>query len=296
MCNIKNESFFTVHGWMRNDLNLKGHELSVFALIYGYVRSTGRAFSGSIAYTAEFVGASKSTVARAMISLCKKGYITKGKSMCNNVKGYGISPKLIANDVKMNTNDVKMTTNDVKMNTNDVNLNTNDVKMTTNDVNLTTSDEDESSVKMTTNDVKMNTNNVKMTTNDVNLTHNNINNNIDNSINNNIEKDKTEAFNEENGLVFVYYKKYFGKLDRVDNIRLRELMRLYDEKLIAECILIAAHSGIKNLSYVNGILRNLGKKGITTIEQYERSKMNDNFTRTDEKNSERPVCQYGTTV
>ena len=263
MCNIKNESFFTVHGWMRNDLNLKGHELSVFALIYGYVRSTGRAFSGSIAYTAEFVGASKSTVARAMISLCKKGYITKGKSMCNNVKGYGISPKLIANDVKMNTNDVKMNTNDVKMNTNDV---------------------------------KMNTNNVKMTTNDVNLTHNNINNNIDNKINNNIEKDKTEAFNEENGLVFVYYKKYFGKLDRVDNIRLRELMRLYDEKLIAECILIAAHSGIKNLSYVNGILRNLGKKGITTIEQYERSKMNDNFTRTDEKNSERPVCQYGTTV
>ena len=116
------------------------------------------------------------------------------------------------------------------------------------------------------------------------------------------EKEIKEKQIKENktsdGLVLVvdFYKKYFGDIKQEETDRLAELLEKYEDKLIMECILIAAQKGIKKLSYIIGILKNLDKSGITTLEQYERSKRNDTFTGANEKHNEQHTEEYGTTV
>ena len=98
------------------------------------------------------------------------------------------------------------------------------------------------------------------------------------------------------GLVVDFYKKYFGDIKQEETDRLAELLEKYEDKLIMECILIAAQKGVKKLSYIIGILKNLDKSGISTLEQYERSKRNDTFTGANEKHNEQHTEEYGTTV
>ena len=37
MAKIKNENFIAIQGWMINELQLKGNDLIVYALIYGFI-------------------------------------------------------------------------------------------------------------------------------------------------------------------------------------------------------------------------------------------------------------------
>ena len=47
---MKNENYIVIQGWMRNELNLKGNELIVYALIYGFSQDEESEFTGSVAY------------------------------------------------------------------------------------------------------------------------------------------------------------------------------------------------------------------------------------------------------
>ena len=97
-------------------------------------------------------------------------------------------------------------------------------------------------------------------------------------------------------LVVDFYKKYLGDIKQEETERISELLEHFEDKLIMECILIAAQKGVKKLSYIIGILKNLDKSGITTLEQYERSKRNDTFTGANEKHNEQHTEEFGTTV
>ena len=82
---IKNESFFVVHGWMRQ-AGLAGNELLVYAIIYGFSQSEKGFYRGSLKYLSEFTGASKNTVFSCLKKLQEKGLISKKETYINGVK------------------------------------------------------------------------------------------------------------------------------------------------------------------------------------------------------------------
>ena len=50
---VKNENFVVTHGWMINELNLKGNELAVYAIIYGFSQAENQFFTGTAQYLAD---------------------------------------------------------------------------------------------------------------------------------------------------------------------------------------------------------------------------------------------------
>ncbi len=83
---VSNGNFFTVLGWMVKELNLKGNELMVFAIIHGFSQTEGQAFTGSLQYLADWTNSTKQGVLKNLKSLSEKGYIEKREMLIRNVK------------------------------------------------------------------------------------------------------------------------------------------------------------------------------------------------------------------
>ena len=77
MSAVKDNNFIAIQGWMRTKLNLKGNELLIFALIYGFSQDGESRFKGSRKYIADWCGCSLNTVDRTLNSLVSKGLIAK---------------------------------------------------------------------------------------------------------------------------------------------------------------------------------------------------------------------------
>ena len=83
---MKNENYITIQGWMRNELNLKGNELLIYAIIYGFSQSENHKFTGSLKYLSEWCGISKQTTLNCLQSLVSKGFIHKNEIYSNGIK------------------------------------------------------------------------------------------------------------------------------------------------------------------------------------------------------------------
>ncbi|MCF2543732.1 DnaD domain protein [Ligilactobacillus ruminis] len=83
---MKDESFVTVAGWMVNKLQLKGRELLIYAVIYGFSQDGQSWFTGSVRYLAEWAGCSKRTVYTTLQSLLEKKLIRKQVKDVNGVR------------------------------------------------------------------------------------------------------------------------------------------------------------------------------------------------------------------
>lgn len=77
MSSVKDNNFIAIQGWMRTRLNLKGNELLIYALIYGFSQDGQSRFTGSRKYIADWCGCSLDTVDRALSSLVSKGLLAK---------------------------------------------------------------------------------------------------------------------------------------------------------------------------------------------------------------------------
>lgn len=77
MSAVKDNNFIAIQGWMRTRLNLKGNELLIYALIYGFSQDGQSRFTGSRKYIAEWCGCSLDTVDRSLSSLVGKGFLAK---------------------------------------------------------------------------------------------------------------------------------------------------------------------------------------------------------------------------
>lgn len=86
MSKVKDTSYFTIQGWMLNQLHLKGNQLHVFAIIHGFSHSEENEYKGSLQYLCEFTGASRSTVMRSLSELQELGFIDKREVYENGVK------------------------------------------------------------------------------------------------------------------------------------------------------------------------------------------------------------------
>ncbi len=74
---IRDENYYAVFGWMLNVLGLKGGELLIFAIIYGFSQDQESAFFGSLSYLEAFTGLSRPTVVSVLNSLEEKKLIIK---------------------------------------------------------------------------------------------------------------------------------------------------------------------------------------------------------------------------
>ena len=77
MSAVKDNNFIAIQGWMRTKLNLKGNELLIYALIYGFSQDGNSSFKGSRRYIADWCGCSLDTVDRSLGSLINKGLLAK---------------------------------------------------------------------------------------------------------------------------------------------------------------------------------------------------------------------------
>ena len=75
--NINDDSFIMIKPFMRKELNLKGNELMVYAIIHGFSMDGESFFYGSWQYLADWIGANKRTIANVLQSLINKGLLIK---------------------------------------------------------------------------------------------------------------------------------------------------------------------------------------------------------------------------
>lgn len=82
---MKDNNYYVVHGWMRNRLGLKGNNLLIFAIMFGFSQDGESRFSGSLSYIEECTGATRPTINKCIKDLIKQGYIEKHKKIVNGV-------------------------------------------------------------------------------------------------------------------------------------------------------------------------------------------------------------------
>lgn len=83
---IKDDNYIVVQGWMVTQLKLKGNELLVFAIIYGFSQDGESRFTGGRQYLADWTNSTKQGIQKNLKSLLEKGYIQKEEKTINGVK------------------------------------------------------------------------------------------------------------------------------------------------------------------------------------------------------------------
>ena len=83
---VKPKNFVVIQGWMISELGLKGNELLVYAIIYGFSQSENQKYSGGLQYLADWAKSTKQGVLRNLKSLVEKNYIVKEEQILNGVK------------------------------------------------------------------------------------------------------------------------------------------------------------------------------------------------------------------
>jgi len=98
MGKVKDDNYYITYGWMINQLQLKGNELQIFAIIYGFSQSKQKNFSGSISYLADWIGGRRATATDVLNKLIKKNLVIKETNYNGIPNIYKINPKIFNED------------------------------------------------------------------------------------------------------------------------------------------------------------------------------------------------------
>lgn len=74
---MKDNTYLNIQSFMIKELDLKGTELLVYAIIYGFSQDEKSEFKGSISYLAEWCNVSRQTIITALKNLVDKGLLEK---------------------------------------------------------------------------------------------------------------------------------------------------------------------------------------------------------------------------
>lgn len=83
--NVQPNNYLTIQGWMLTDLHLKGSDLILYALIYGFTQDGESEFNGSISYMEQWAGITRKSVYNSLERLQAAGLIEKQKTTVNGV-------------------------------------------------------------------------------------------------------------------------------------------------------------------------------------------------------------------
>lgn len=86
MCKVTEKNYITIQGWMVTDLKLRGNELMLYALVYGFSQDGEGCFTGGLQYVMDWIGCSKPTAISLLKSLTTKGYIERIDKEITGVK------------------------------------------------------------------------------------------------------------------------------------------------------------------------------------------------------------------
>lgn len=99
---LSNYNYVTLQGWMIKELDLKGNELIVYSVVYGFSQNEDNCFWGSSKYLMEWCHATKATIINTLKSLCDKGLLIKCKIEDNNNRvGYKINREVLNFDAQI---------------------------------------------------------------------------------------------------------------------------------------------------------------------------------------------------
>lgn len=130
---VNRENYLVIQGFMIRDLKLKGNELLIYAIIYGFSQAENQVFSGSLQYLADWTNSTKQGVIKNLKSLTEKGFIVKQEKTINGVKFceyYSTKLNTLLNKVEYPieqslTGDIKQSLNNNIYNNTDYNINNN---------------------------------------------------------------------------------------------------------------------------------------------------------------------------
>lgn len=86
MSEITDKNYIVIQSFMVSELGLKGNELLIYAIIFGFSQTTGQAFHGSLSYLESWTNATRHTVISSLKSLVEKRLIEKEEQTINGVK------------------------------------------------------------------------------------------------------------------------------------------------------------------------------------------------------------------
>jgi len=121
---MKNENFITLQGWMINELKLKGNELIVYGLIYGFSQDGESEYHGSLRYISDAIGLEKSTTQSIVKRLLEKNLVIISTQDSVNGNKYKAVRKSVRTRTKIRTQPVRKSVQ-INNNTNNNNNNNN---------------------------------------------------------------------------------------------------------------------------------------------------------------------------
>lgn len=90
---MKDENYINIQGWQITRLELKGNELILYALIYGFSQDGHSKFRGSLSYIEKALGISRNTIIGILDKLTEKNYIKKEFNPTGNL--YSANTELV---------------------------------------------------------------------------------------------------------------------------------------------------------------------------------------------------------
>ena len=86
MNNVNERNYIVIQGWMIKELGLKGNELLIYAIIYGFSQVEGTKFNGSLQYLADWCNSTRQGVLNTLKKLVEKNLIIKEDKIICGVK------------------------------------------------------------------------------------------------------------------------------------------------------------------------------------------------------------------
>lgn len=106
MATIKEENYICIQGWMLSKLGLKGNQLLIYAIIYGFCQDGHSCFHGSLEYLQLWTNSTRQGVINVLKELMEKKLIRREDSYPNN-KYFLYDPTMYSDEVNKVNNDVK---------------------------------------------------------------------------------------------------------------------------------------------------------------------------------------------
>ncbi len=83
---VKDGNYVVIQSFMVNELQLKGTELLVYAIIYGFSQDSDNKFTGSLQYICDWTNCTKQGIIKVLKSLVDKQLIAKNEVYQNNIR------------------------------------------------------------------------------------------------------------------------------------------------------------------------------------------------------------------
>lgn len=96
---MRDENYILIPGWAINQLHLKGNNLMVYSIIYGFSQDGETEFTGSLQYLCDCLSVSKPTIINSLKELVTAGHLKKRSETINGVvfNRYKVSLPVVKN-------------------------------------------------------------------------------------------------------------------------------------------------------------------------------------------------------